>query len=411
MKAFSLILAAVLYLSAGLVGAQDLSEEDIFSAEAFDQSVEASKQSEQKDKLEYLVGGVFLASTAVTAPVTFENYTALGGFSGKAFVRLSVPSYGSLYFGVNFQQDLFQAAGPPPAQLTQGADLFQTAFNLSEFYFSFDAGKAVFFRIGNQLVAWGPSLIWTPVDFFNLEKANPQASIDLRVGKPALRIHAPLGRSNLFLVTDFSETIRGGQALNLGDTVRQAIRFDLTALGYEFGLSTYIGAALPARFGFDLSGRLFTLDVYAEAALTVDFPAETTDYAFSIGFQRSFGELKDWTVSGEMFYNSAGNTDESDYAALLLAGQFTPLYLGQWYAYAGLTKQNLFADFLDATLSGFLNASDLSYAVKLAATFDLPRFIPFTVSLGYNGGGADKEFTWFSGDNAVNASLQLRFEF
>jgi len=410
MKAFSLIFAAVLYLSAGLVGAQDLSEEDIFSAGAFDQSVEAGKQSEQKDKLEYLVGGVFLASTAVTAPIQFDRYAALGGFSGKAFVRLSVPSYGSLYFGVNFQQDLFQAAGPSSVALSPGTDLFETKFDLAEFYLSFDVAKAVFFRIGNQLIAWGPSVIWTPVDFFNLEKANPQASVDLRAGKPALRIHAPLGKSNLFLVTDFAETIGGGQALDLADTVRQAVRFDFTALGYELGLSTYFGAALPARFGLDLSGRLFTLDVYAEAALTVDFPAETAEYAFSLGFQRSFGELKDWTISGEMFYNSAGQPNESAYPDPL-AGQFTPLYLGQWYVYAGLTKQNLFADFLNATLSGFLNASDFSYTSKLALTFDLPRVIPFTFSLGYSGGGANKEFTAFSGDNALNASLQFRFEF
>ena len=84
--------------------AQDAAEEDIFSAEAFDQSISASRQEEQANKLEYLVGGTFLwNNTARGHRPQFDGYTAAGAFSGKAFVRLNVPTYGSLYLGYILQ--------------------------------------------------------------------------------------------------------------------------------------------------------------------------------------------------------------------------------------------------------------------------------------------------------------------
>jgi hypothetical protein len=53
-------------------------------------------------------------------------------------------------------------------------------------YYSFDVAKAVFLRIGNQLISWGPSAIWTPVDFINIQRASPLSTLDLRVGKPGM---------------------------------------------------------------------------------------------------------------------------------------------------------------------------------------------------------------------------------
>ena len=57
----------------------------------------------------------------------------------------------------------------------------------------------------NQLISWGPSQVWTPVDFVNLQRSNPFSSIDLRVGKPGLRLHLPMEGSDLFLFADLSD--------------------------------------------------------------------------------------------------------------------------------------------------------------------------------------------------------------
>ena len=406
--------AALLLAFAGLapLPAQDLAEEDIFSAEAFDQSVADSREEEQADRLEYLVGGTFLWNNTAVATQAFDGYTAAGAFAAKAFVRLSVPSYGSLYLGYNLRHTLYQGDGGTLDSTLPNADLFQNTYDLSEFYLSFDLAKKIFFRAGNQLLAWGPAFVWTPVDFVNLQRLDPLASVDLRVGKPGLRLHVPMRQSNLFLFADFSRSVDLDEP-DVDDLGRTALaaRWDLTALGFELGLSGYFGHGLPASFGLDLSGRLLGFDAYGEAALIVDFPAEAVDWAASVGLQRSFGELKDWSVQAEAFYQSAGQPDESGYPAPGTPGWFTPLYLGSWYAYAALGKENLFADFLDATLSGLVNLSDLSYTVRLAAAFDPVAFLPFTFTLSWLGGGADREFTWYTGGNALSASVEVRFEF
>ncbi len=123
------------------------SEQDIFSAEAFDQSVAESRQQERASRLEYLVGGTFLYDNLALATASFDGYTAAGAFSGKAFVRLTVPSYGSLYLSYIFQHTLYQGDGgglDTGASPAMGADLFENTYALSEFYLSFDLAEKVF---------------------------------------------------------------------------------------------------------------------------------------------------------------------------------------------------------------------------------------------------------------------------
>jgi hypothetical protein len=401
-------------------GSPPLSEEDIFQSGAFDQAVEQSKQEEQQNKLEYLFGGFFLSENTLATTAAFDGYTSLGVFSGKAFVRVGVPSYGSLYLGYNFGHTLFQGEGGEVAYPLPGEDLFEAAFTLSEFHVSFDLAKVLFVRIGNQLIAWGPSVIWTPVDFINRERLDPQAAVDLRVGKPGVRLHLPLKRSNLFLFTDFSETVVTNPspppAYQVGDLFEKTnlgLRGDFTALGFEFGLSGYLGMDIRSRLGFDLSGRILATDVYGEFAFALPSSSDEFGFASAAGFQRTLGELKDWSLQGEFFYNSEGEGDSSAYATPtdFINGGYVPLYVGRMYAYAGIGKQNLIGTFLDGTLSGFMNISDLSYTVSLKGSFDIPKWIPFSLSLNYSGGGEGREFTVFSGDNAMSLTVRVSFEF
>jgi hypothetical protein len=389
--------------------APGLSEAEIFSGGAFDQAVQQSKQEEQQARLEYLVGGVFLMSNQAATTAAFDGYSAAGAFAGKGFLKLTVPRYGGLYLGAVFDHTIYQGQGGL-GSITAG-ELYSLDLSLSEFYLSFDLAKVIFLRVGTQLIAWGPSVIWTPVDFINLRRADSQASVDLRAGKPGLRVHLPLKNSNLFLFADFSQTIEAGVVNELLQSTNYGLRWDLTTLGFELGLTGYLGTGIQNRLGLDLSGRLLGTDVYGEGAVALPRGGEQAAYAVSAGLQRSFGELKDWSLQGEFFYNSAGESDESTYPALIAAGEFVPLYVGRMYAYAGLTKENLIGSVLDGTLSAFVNISDLSYSLSLKGSFDIPRLLPFSVSLGYTGGGAGKELTYFTGDKGLTASVEVRFEF
>jgi len=154
--------------------------------------------------------------------------------------------------------------------------------------------------------------------------------------------------------------------------------------------------------------------VYGEFALQPEYGDYLYSAQASLGFSRTIDELKLWTISAEGFYNSRGQ-DLSGYNAFsimtLPATDRTPLYQGEFYAYTALSAAELFLPSLSTTLSVIANLSDFSYSVKLAESFSFPRAVPFSFSLSYAGGGADKEFTRYSGDNSLSVSVSTRLEF
>ncbi len=415
--AISLVLALA---SAGTAFAQDSvdTSADPFNVSAFDQTVQQGTQAESKAALETQFGGNFLFDASSGTTTAFEGYTLAGSFSGKAFIKVSVPDYGSLYLAYNFSKNLSQgAAGTLPTPAVARGDLLSASYALSEFYLSFDIAQAVFFRVGNQLLAWGPSFIWTPVDFVNLERANPLSAFDLRTGKPGVRVTVPLGISNLFLFGDLAGTVTPtglGGSLVVNDplsTVNLGARWDITLLGFELALTGYFGNSIQNKYGFDFSGRLLGFDIYGELAFAFPYGSYDFTSAYSLGFQRTLGELSYWSIAGEFFSNSAGTDDPSAYPSLLALGRFTPFYLGKYYAYAAVTRTHLFIDGVSGTLAGFMNFSDSSYLLRMSTSIKVPRLVPFTFGISYAGGGAGKEFTYFSGANGLTADLRVSFEF
>lgn len=364
-------------------------------------------------RIDRMIGGTVVADATATASSALEGYLASSDISGKLFAKLTVTDYGSLYVAYNANHAFFQAYSgdgvPPPAE-----DPYATTFELSELHYSFDVAKRLFVRIGNQLIAWGPSRIWTPVDFINLEKADSFSDVDLRVGKPGLRLHLLLPSSNAFLFADFSALTKDGSYGDPATKVNLGGRFDTTLKGFELGLTTYGGADEQVRFGGDFSGRLLGTTVYGELALAREYGPYESLFRASLGFSRALDELKRWTFSAEGFYNSRGrNLTGYTVADLstLNEDERIPLYQGTYYAYAALSADKLLSTYLSTTLSAISNLEDLSYSVKLSESVALPRAVPFTVALSYAGGGEEKEFTRFAGDGAVSLKVSTKIEF
>ena len=387
------------------------SDASIFNAQAFDNTVKKSQAQEKKDALSYMVGGSFLADLSAGTSTAFDGYSASGGFSGKAFAKVTVPRYGQLYLSYDLQHTLLQGAGGSTSATPVGSDLFTNNLALSEFFYDFDLAKKLFVRVGNQLVAWGPSNVWTPVDFINSERASSLQSIDLRRGKPGVKLFIPFTSWDVTAFTDFSNSIQNGAVTDLAKTTNIAIRTAVTVGGFELGLSTYLGESIQNRYGFDFSGNLLGNAVYSELALLFPYDSYSWSYASSVGFSRSVGELKRWSLRGEFFYNSKGTDATSDYPSMVAANTFVPLYVGKVYGYASVSKSQFLASFLDLTLSGIGNFSDGSYQAKVSSKFSIPNIVPFTLSVSYNGGGANKEFTYFSGNNSLGLDLQVLAQF
>lgn len=384
--------------------------QDPFDVSAFDQTVAQGTEEDRKSGLEVQFGGNVLFDTSATTTIDFDGYTAGGAFSGKGFVKVSVPDYGAAYVAYNFSKNVFQGTGGTGVSVPLGA-LDNASWALSEFHLSFDVAQAVFFRVGSQLLAWGPAQVWTPVDFVNRERLDPLATFDLRTGKAGVRATVPLGISNVFLFADLADTVTATAVNDLLDTARLAARWDITLAGFEFALTGYFGSAIQNKYGFDLSGRLLGFDVYGELAMAFPYSSYDLSYEYALGVQRTFGELSYWTAAAEFFANSEGTADTAAYPAMLLAGTFNPFYVGQYYAYASLTRTHLGMDGVSATLAGFVDISDASFLLRLSTSIDVARVVPFTFSLSWAGGGAGKAFTLFTGDNALSADLRVSFSF
>lgn len=207
-------------------------EDAIFDEEIFEETIEESKAEEEESKLETLLGTDFIFSSSYTQPVDFETYSISSLFYGKVFSKAAYPDIVSLFVSYNFSIPIFQYTGSIEPYTGYPSSIVYA--ELSELFMSFDIYKAVFFRIGYQLIAWGPSTFWTPVDFINRDRVDPLAELDLRTGKPGAKIHVPFERSNLFLFFDFSQSIGDNTTTSsIADRTRIGIRFDTVLLGKQ----------------------------------------------------------------------------------------------------------------------------------------------------------------------------------
>lgn len=392
-------------------GAQGNPGDDPFSTESFDSSVSAGLAPGGQATTTALAGGTILVSATASVPSTWDGYAASSTLSGKFFVKLTTADYGAFYAAYNAVQTVFTGIAGSVSSTGPAPDLYAPKFTLSELHWSFDVGKLVFIRLGNQLISWGPSRIWTPVDFINLQKVDAFQSVDLRVGKPGLRVHVPLPSANAFFFTDFSGLVDSGTVQDPASAVSYAARFDATVGDVELGLTGLAGARVQDKLGFDFSGHILGLSMYGESAYTPAYDAGTENLALALGASRPLGDLKRWTVSAEAFYNSSGSDLTGQYAAMLGAGTLNPLYMGQFYGYAAVQASKFPADPLTSSLSALANLSDRSFIVRLTESFAFQNAVPFGITLSWSGGGADKEFTFLGGDNALGISFSVRADF
>jgi hypothetical protein len=430
-------LAGLLLLAAARAAlAQDIpssgaagSEEDPFDAAAFGAATSSASADAAPGspgagaapaaaaaKTEYLFGGSVLVSASAFSSLAGglpDGYAASAGASGRIFGKVSVPDYGTLYISYNALQAFFEGlGGSGPAALAPPADLAAPSYALAELYYSFDIGKALFVRLGKQLLAWGPSRVWTPVDFVNRQRADSFASLDLRQGKSGLKLFLPLGKASALLFADFSGLVSGGTVGDPLEAASLAGRIDAALGGFELGLTGFASRASQSKAGFDFSGDILGFAAYGELAYAPAYSAYPSSYQASLGLSRALGDLKRWTVSAEGFWNSAGSALTGSALGLALqSGAAEPLYIGAWYGYASIAAKELLSPSLTTSLSALANLSDFSYSIRLAEDFSFPRSVPFSLILSFAGGGEGKEFTLASGDRSVSISAQTRLDF
>jgi hypothetical protein len=405
-----LLLSCIFLISAAVAAQDSLTDENALDTGAFNQTFSAGKKADDKNKLEYLPG-IFFVSEADGYSLSPSGYGSDARFYGKAYLKATKADIGSLYVGCNFNYFLYDATDNAyfhPFYQAQKPDPSSISASLSELHVSVDVNKLVFIRIGKQLLSWGATYFWSPEDFINLQhvQASVLSVVDVRVGKPGVRIHVPIGPANLLLFTDFSSVIAGMGADSLRGPIGQAWRLDGAVAGVNLGTVGYISKNGPTHIGFDATGNVLATDVYGELALSSAKKNNySPTYSYSMGASRFFGKEKNWTGRGEFYYNDTGFNDTK--ISTLAPGAFTPFYSGKYYAYGEISGTGLLSKMLDISAFALVNIADLSYSPTLQCTFDFPGVIPFTVFARYFGGRDDREFTAVFGGPAWQVGARI----
>ena len=74
-------------------------------------------------------------------------------------------------------------------------------------------------------------------------------------------------------------------------------------------------------------------------------------------------------------------------------------------------RSHLGVDGVSVTLAGFTDLSDGSFLARMSTSLAVPGVPPLSFALSWAGGGANKAFTYVTGNNSLTADLQIVVEF
>ena len=304
---------------------------------------------------------------------------------------------------------------------------------LDQLWLRFDVERTAFVTLGRQHVKWGVGRFWNPTDYLHAVKRNPLAVFDERTGTTMARVHVPweargwnFSAVAVFepLVTQASTAVLASQvgqgateaaaqpatASNQLGAIGGGARAEIVLGTWELGLDAVAQRGIRPRYGIDLSGGIWELDVRGELAVRTssDVPLYRGTLASFATYEPSgirpmavvaadwshkYSDEDTFTVGAEYFYNSNGyRYDERGlYPVLLANNAFTPFYLGRHYAgaYLLLPKPGSW-NLHSFTLSVLGNLSDRSAVARLDWSVTLLTYLVAEAYLqghfGTNGG-------------------------
>ncbi len=291
---------------------------------------------------------------------------------------------------------------------------------LDQLWLSFDLERRAFVTAGKQHVKWGTGRLWNPTDYLHVQRRDPLAVFDDRGGTAMARVHVPLGEQRGALTAAavleplaprvkplaFVPTEPAPPSSSELGAVGGAARAEVVLGNWELGADAVAQRGMKPRFGFDVSGGLWEIDLRGELAVRtgsdvaalrpgdekVTLPPELFPpplpgdppvqifipwqrYQPSGAWVQAVGSA-DWstkysdedtlTIGVEYFYNQAGYDDIALYPYLIGWNAFRPFYLGRHYAalFLLLPKPGSWND-TTITLTGIANLSDRSGVVRL----------------------------------------------
>jgi hypothetical protein len=344
-------------------------------------------------------------------------------------------AYGSLKTGLPFTLIAKPEDSSEPAIRVPNARIF-------ELFSDFSLDDKIFLRFGKSTVKWGVGYFWSPADVINLETINVLDAEAQREGPVSLRVHLPvLGTQNNF----YFYTILDSNDLAY-DTTALATKAEFLLGGYELGLGAYYRYDTAERAMITLTGPIGDLDVFGEAMVsrgsaktfvtqvrpstTFSSPSDhREDYYFSAsaGFRYTDSNLN-LNAIGQYFFNGEGYADAKrdslisqsrtaiatlggtgTAAGALAANSLKALIMGSGLHYGAISisKGELFAKDLSASLIVVTNLSDLSGLAKPTFSYRLSDNLSLAFSPTFFFGPEDGEYSYIAGGNIVALSLGM----
>ena len=306
---------------------------------------------------------------------------------------------------------------------------------LREFFMDFNFNRSVYFRIGKQVLQWGRCYFWNPTDLINVERNSFVEKIGSREGVYGARLHVPFGTiANIYSFINI-------QTVNRIDSIAGTVKFEYLLGRSEMALSVWGKRGKPVVLGYDISSRVWDLDVKGEISLTTggDFQASikqrdsslfveeissgaTPRLSLSVG--RSFGFMgfpNALMINLEGYYNGGGYKgnmfrDTSRYVihadrfkslsyeekpratkteVLLEGNLYEPNYHSRYYAALFVNISRLFLSGLTCNLAGIVNIEQASSMVTGTFAYTMLNNVTISTTLTGYIGEKDTEYTLF----------------
>ena len=305
----------------------------------------------------------------------------------------------------------------------------QNTFALNEFFVDFNIARHVYFRAGKQVLQWGQCYLWNPTDMINIENKSFVTTLEEREGTYGVKMHIPFGTA---------VNIYGFAGMNRTEKLREisgAGKFEFLIKNTEMAFSVWGKNRYRPVYGYDFSGRLFSIDIKGEASyshgsntykviddsgmLTAekDRNANIFKASLNIGRDFDFGEKADRiNVSMEFFYNGDGysenpaeddNTyiyDDTDFTFngetvtipggskelyILGHGYYVPNYISKYYAALFFTFSEFIISDMTLTVNGISNIQQKSFIASAGLSYS--NINNFTAGISGNAYLGNKE--------------------
>jgi hypothetical protein len=306
---------------------------------------------------------------------------------------------------------------------------------LRELFMDFNFNRSIYFRIGKQVLQWGRCYFWNPTDLINVERNSFVEKIGSREGVYGARLHMPFGTiANLYSFINI-------QSANRIDSISGTVKFEYLLGRSEMALSIWGKRGKPVVLGYDISTRVWDLDVKGEISITAggDFQASirqqdsslfvealnsgvTPRLSLSVG--KSFGFMgfpNALMINLEGYYNGGGYKenmfrDTSRYVVhadrfkslpyeekpratkteVLLEGNlYEPNYHSRYYAALFVNISRLFLSGFGCNLAGIVNIDQASSMVYGSFSYAMLNNVTLSTTLiGYIG-EKNTEYTLF----------------